>query len=56
VFVGRFVAVLRTLVPTLCGATRMPLRRYFLWALVSSAVWAPSCVLIGYVLGPAGPG
>ncbi|MFF4729442.1 DedA family protein [Streptomyces mirabilis] len=56
VFVGRFVAVLRTLVPTLCGATRMPLRRYLLWTLAGSAVWAPSCVLIGYVLGPAGPG
>lgn len=56
VFVGRFVAVLRTLVPTLCGATRMPLRRYLLWSVVSGAVWAPAFVLIGYLLGPAGPG
>lgn len=56
VFVGRFTAVLRTLVPTLCGAVRMPLPRYLAWSLVSSAVWAPSFVLIGYVLGPAGPG
>ncbi|WP_053852346.1 DedA family protein [Streptomyces sp. NRRL B-24085] len=56
VFVGRFTAVLRTLVPTLCGALRMPLRRYLLWSVVSSAVWAPAFVLIGYVIGPAGPG
>lgn len=56
VFVGRFTAVLRTLVPTLCGATGMPLRRYLLWSVVSSAVWAPAFVLIGYVMGPAGPG
>ncbi|WP_052479733.1 DedA family protein [Streptomyces sp. NBRC 110035] len=56
VFVGRFTAVLRTLVPTLCGATRMPLRRYLLWSVLSSAVWAPAFVLIGYVMGPAGPG
>ncbi|GAA3893024.1 hypothetical protein GCM10023084_52340 [Streptomyces lacrimifluminis] len=56
VFVGRFTAVLRTLVPTLCGATGMPLRRYLLWSVVSSAVWAPAFVLIGYVIGPAGPG
>ncbi|MGV9321383.1 DedA family protein [Streptomyces sp. NPDC003660] len=56
VFVGRFTAVLRTLVPTLCGATRMPLRRYLLWSVLSSAVWAPVFVLIGYVMGPAGPG
>ncbi|GAA5703083.1 MULTISPECIES: DedA family protein [Streptomyces] len=56
VFVGRFTAVLRTLVPTLCGATRMPLRRYLAWSVVSSVVWAPAFVLIGYVMGPAGPG
>ncbi|MER5210203.1 DedA family protein [Streptomyces sp. NPDC002838] len=56
VFVGRFTAVLRTLVPTLCGATGMPLRRYLLWSVLSSAVWAPAFVLIGYVMGPAGPG
>jgi len=56
VFVGRFTAVLRTLVPALCGATRMPLRRYLLWSVVSSAVWAPAFVLVGYVIGPAGPG
>lgn len=54
--VGRFTAVLRTLVPTLCGALRMPLRRYLLWPVVSSAVWPPAFVLIGYVIGPAGPG
>ncbi|MGW2964270.1 DedA family protein [Streptomyces sp. NPDC001220] len=56
VFVARFTAVLRTLVPTLCGATRMPVRRYLLWSVVSSAVWAPAFVLIGYLLGGAGPG
>lgn len=56
VFAGRFTAVLRTLVPTLCGALRMPLRPYLLWTLVSSALWAPAFVLIGYVAGPAAPG
>ncbi|NEB13259.1 hypothetical protein G3I32_31230 [Streptomyces coelicoflavus] len=56
VFAGRFTAVLRTLVPTLCGATGMPLRRHLLWSVVGSAVWAPAFVVIGYVMGPAGPG
>ncbi|MFP3989062.1 DedA family protein [Streptomyces sp. E11-3] len=56
VFVGRFTAVLRTLVPMLCGASGMPLRRYVWWSVVSAAVWAPTFVLIGYALGPAGPG
>ncbi|MEV6163196.1 DedA family protein [Streptomyces sp. NPDC052052] len=56
VLIGRFIAVLRTVVPTLCGATRMPLRRYLLWSAVSGALWAPTFVLIGYVMGPVGPG
>ncbi|MEU2426300.1 DedA family protein [Streptomyces sp. NPDC007851] len=56
VFVARFTAVLRTLVPTLCGATGMPVRRYLAWSVVSSAVWAPAFILIGYLLGGAGPG
>jgi membrane protein DedA with SNARE-associated domain len=34
----------------------MPLRRYLLWSVVSSAVWAPAFVLIGHVFAPAGPG
>ncbi|WP_431780478.1 DedA family protein [Streptomyces chumphonensis] len=55
VFVGRFAGVLRTLVPTLCGVAGMPLRRYVVWSVVSSAVWAPTFVLTGYALGPAGP-
>ncbi|MFI6061045.1 DedA family protein [Streptomyces sp. NPDC051286] len=56
VFVGRFTAVLRTFIPTLCGTTGMPLRRYRFWSVVSSAVWASAFVLFGYVMGPAGPG
>ncbi|MDQ1026929.1 membrane-associated protein [Streptomyces umbrinus] len=56
VFVGRFTSVLRTLVPMLCGASGMPLRRYLLWSVLSSAVWAPAFVVIGYIMGPAGPG
>ncbi|MEU6016673.1 hypothetical protein ABZ826_22235 [Streptomyces sp. NPDC047515] len=36
-FVGAFTAVLRTVVPTLCAATRMPPRRYLGRSLVNSA-------------------
>ncbi|MBW1599740.1 DedA family protein [Streptomyces sp. JJ38] len=54
VFIGRFTGVLRTVVPTLCGAAGMPLRRYVLWTVLSSATWAPVFVLAGYALGPAG--
>ncbi|MGW7368135.1 DedA family protein [Streptomyces sp. NPDC054841] len=54
VVVGRFTAVLRTLVPTLCGMSGMPVSIYVLWTVLSSAVWAPVFVLIGYVAGPMG--
>ncbi|MFE6592950.1 DedA family protein [Streptomyces sp. NPDC057781] len=51
VFVGRFTAGLRTLVPTLCGVSGMPVRSYLTWSFVSSAVWAPAFVLVGYGMG-----
>ncbi|WP_274563317.1 DedA family protein [Streptomyces spiramyceticus] len=53
VFVGRFTAVLRTLVPTLCGMSGMSLRSYLAWSVLSSAVWAPVFVLVGYGMGSA---
>ncbi|MEW1721599.1 DedA family protein [Streptomyces sp. NPDC093109] len=56
VFVGRFTVVLRTLVPALCGAAGIPLRSYLLWSVLSSTIWASAFVLIGYVIGSAGPG
>ncbi|MFE6763980.1 DedA family protein [Streptomyces sp. NPDC057689] len=51
VFVGRFTVGLRTLVPTLCGASGMSLRSYLTWSVVSSAVWAATFVLVGYGMG-----
>ncbi len=51
VFVGRFTAGLRTLVPTLCGISGMSVRSYLAWSFVSSAVWAPTFVLVGYGMG-----
>ncbi|MFF0445663.1 DedA family protein [Streptomyces sp. NPDC004609] len=54
VFVGRFTAVLRTMVPTLCGISGMRLRGYAVWSVVSAGVWAPVFVLLGYATGPAG--
>ncbi|MFJ7767959.1 DedA family protein [Streptomyces sp. NPDC097107] len=55
VFAGRFTAGLRTLVPTLCGISGMSVRSYLAWSFVSSAVWAPTFVLVGYGMG-FGPG
>ncbi|MGI8329727.1 DedA family protein [Actinomadura scrupuli] len=55
VLVGRFIVVLRTLVPTLCGMHGVPLRRYLLWSVLSSALWAPTFILVGFTLGTGGP-
>jgi membrane protein DedA with SNARE-associated domain len=51
VLVSRFVVVLRTLVPTLCGMLNVPLRRYLLWSVLSSALWAPTFILLGFAIG-----
>jgi len=51
VFWGRFIGVLRALVPALAGASRMPYRRFLFWSALGAALWAPSFVLIGYAAG-----
>ncbi|GAA3238148.1 DedA family protein [Actinocorallia longicatena] len=55
VFVGRFTAVVRTLVPTLCGMNGIPIRRFMVWTTVSSAIWAPVFVAIGFAAAPGLP-
>jgi len=55
VFVGRFTAVLRTLVPTMCGISGMPIRRFMLWSTLSSAIWAPTFVAVGFAAAPGIP-
>lgn len=51
VFAGRFVGVLRALVPAVAGTTRMPYRRFLLWNAAGAVIWAPALVLAGYVAG-----
>ena len=51
VFVGRFIAILRTFVALLAGANHMDWRSFLLWNAVGGVVWA---VLYGsgaYLLG-----
>lgn len=53
VFLGRFVGPVRPVVPLIAGMLHMP-PRTFTWAnLVSAALWAPTYVLPGYLLGQA---
>ena len=51
VFVGRFTAALRVLVPGMCGMARMPYRRFAVWNVAGGVVWAGGCVVLGYLAG-----
>ena len=51
VLLGRWVGVLRALVPSLAGMGRMPYRRFLLWNAAGAQVWAPAVVLAGYAAG-----
>ncbi|MDG4790274.1 DedA family protein [Micromonospora sp. WMMD1102] len=51
VLLGRWVGVLRTLVPALAGMNRMPYRRFLLFNALGGAAWAGAVVLVGYLAG-----
>jgi undecaprenyl-diphosphatase len=51
IFFGRFVGVLRALVPTLAGLSGMPYRRFLAWNAAGGIIWGPSFVLLGYLAG-----
>ena len=48
VFFGRFVGLLRAMVPTLAGLSGMPYRTFLPWNVAGGLVWAPGFVLLGY--------
>src|SRR3954464_1041709 len=54
VFFGRFLAVVRTGVPVLAGAARMPYRTFVLWNVTGAVLWSALHVSIGYVAGRSG--
>lgn len=51
VFVGRFTAALRALVPGLAGMSRLPYGRFLAWNAAGGALWAGAFVLLGYAAG-----
>jgi membrane-associated protein len=53
VFVGRFTAALRALVPGLAGTARMPYRTFLAWNLAGGVLWATGFVLLGFAAGRA---
>ena len=51
VFLGRFIGVLRALVPAMAGVSRMPYRRFLFWNALGGIIWAPGIVGLGYLAG-----
>ncbi len=51
VFFGRFVGVLRAMVPTIAGLSGMPYRTFLPWNAIGGIVWGPGFVLLGYAAG-----
>jgi undecaprenyl-diphosphatase len=50
VFVGRFTAFLRSIVPAAAGAARVPLSKFAPWCIAAGALWGGASALIGYFL------
>jgi len=53
VFVGRFTAALRALVPGLAGLAGVPYRTFAAYNLAGGVLWATGFVLLGFAAGPA---
>jgi len=51
VVLARFIPFVRTIVPMLAGAGRMPLRKYATANVIGAAIWAVGVSLLGYWLG-----
>jgi membrane protein DedA with SNARE-associated domain len=53
VLLGRFVAVLRALMPAVAGTARMPYRTFLLYNALGGVIWGAGYCLLGYAAGSA---
>ncbi|MEU6237496.1 DedA family protein [Kitasatospora sp. NPDC047058] len=53
VFVGRFIAFFRPLVPSLAGMSRMQYRRFLFYNALGGVAWGVGFTLLGYFAGAA---
>lgn len=51
VFIGRFTAALRALVPGLAGMSGVPYKVFLPWNIAGGLVWASASVALGYAAG-----
>jgi membrane-associated protein len=53
VFLGRFVALFRAMVPALAGLSQLPYRRFLLFNAAGGLIWGIGYTLLGYLTGAA---
>lgn len=53
---GRFMPIIRTLVPMIAGATSFSYRKFLLYNLLGAITWVCTLVPLGYFVGKAYPG
>jgi membrane protein DedA with SNARE-associated domain len=51
VFLGRFIAFFRAMMPALAGTARMPYPRFLAFNAAGGVVWGTGVVLLGYLAG-----
>jgi membrane-associated protein len=51
VFLGRFTAFFRAMMPALAGASGMPYRTFLFWNALGGVVWGTGFVLLGHLAG-----
>lgn len=51
VFLGRFTAFFRAMMPALAGSAQMPYRRFLKWNALGGVIWGTTFVVIGHVAG-----
>lgn len=53
VFVGRFVGLVRPIIPAIAGMMAMPVKKYIIISAIASVLWAPFYLLPGMLFGSA---
>lgn len=53
VFLGRFVSVMRSIVPFVAGISSMPKRKFIFWDIIGAFIWSAAHLLAGYFFGNA---
>ncbi|MFK8012459.1 MAG: DedA family protein [Marinicellaceae bacterium] len=53
VFIGRFVGLVRPIIPAIAGMMAMPVRKYIIISAVAAVLWAPFYLLPGMLFGNA---